>query len=218
MKVRVKICGITSVADAGMAAEAGADAVGFVFWTASPRCVTASGARRIVASLPPHVARVGVFVNEPMPALIESARAAGLSAAQLHGDENPGFCDALGIDCYRVFRVGPGTGAGALAAEIARFGKRPFMLDTRAGTVAGGTGVRFDWSVAREVGRLLCGDGAPRLILAGGLTPDNVAPAIRMLRSSGLLGVDVSSGVESSPGVKDPARVRAFIDAVRGEP
>ncbi|HEY3175107.1 MAG TPA: phosphoribosylanthranilate isomerase [Candidatus Polarisedimenticolia bacterium] len=218
MSLRVKICGITRPADAEAAAEAGADAVGFVFWSGSPRRVLASDALRIGSSLPPQVARVGVFVDEPMPALLQAAREARLSMAQLHGEEGPGFCDLLGLDCYRAFGVSPETDAPALAAEIARFGGRPFMLDTRGGVLPGGSGKRFDWSVAREVGRLLCGNGPARMILGGGLTPGNVGEAIVLLRPFGLLGVDVSTGVEASPGIKDPARVRAFIASVRNAP
>lgn len=218
MTLRIKICGITRPADAEAAVEAGADAIGLVFWDGSPRRVTAREAARIAEDLPAWVARVGVFVNEPLPTLLATAAAARLTAIQLHGDE--GRDHAAGIDraWYRVFRAGAGTDPIEIAEAVARLGRTTFMLDTRSDTSPGGTGRPFDWSIAERVARRLRETDAARryrMILAGGLSPDNVAGAVARLRECGLYGVDASSGVESAPGRKDPGRIRAFVDAVR---
>ena len=218
MRMRVKICGITRPEDATLAAEAGADALGFVLWNGSPRRVTVADVMRMSLSLPPYVARVGVFVNELRPVLLSAVRNGRLSAVQLHGDETPEFADGLDLDWYRVFRAASGDDPDRIVEEISRFGGRPFMLDTRAAAAPGGTGKTFDWGLAAEIGRRAA-DSAPdrgaRMILAGGLTAENVGAAVRALRGSGLWAVDVSSGLEASPGIKDPARVRRFIDEVR---
>jgi len=218
MRLRVKICGITRQEDAALAVEAGADALGFVLWNGSPRRVAVADVMRMSHTLPPYVARVGVFVNELRPVLLSAARNGRLSAVQLHGDETPEFADGLDLDWYRVFRVATGDDPDRIVAEISRFGSRPFMLDTRATVAPGGTGNTFDWGLAAEIGRRTVASapgGGARMILAGGLTPENVGAAVRSLRGSGLWAFDVSSGLESSPGVKDPARVRRFIDQVR---
>lgn len=212
-RVRVKICGITRASDADAAAAAGADALGFVFWEGSPRRVSPDLAAGLSADLPPEVDRVGVFVNAGRESLLDIAKRARINVAQLHGDEEPGFCRVLGLDWYRAFRVGPEAKAGAVAAEVAAFGAQTFMLDTRAAGSPGGTGVALDWKVAGRISVQAALAGCPRLILAGGLTPSNVQEAIRMVRP---WAVDVSTGVESAPGVKDPALIRAFVDAVRG--
>ncbi len=211
-RTRVKICGITRVTDAEAAVEAGVDALGFVLWKGSARSVPAGTVAGIVSGLPPYVLRVGVFVNEPAEALTTALRTARLDRAQLHGEEDDAYCAALGVDWYKVFRVGPGTEPSAVAAAVSRLGRRAFMLDTRASHTAGGTGVAFDWRIAAKIAMRAALAGRPRLILAGGLDPDNVAEAVRLVRP---WAVDVSSGVEAKPGIKDPARIRAFVDAVR---
>ncbi len=211
---RVKICGITRRADAEAAAEAGADAVGFVFWKGSPRRVEAEAARELGRDLPGSPIRVGVFVDEEAPVVEAVVRGAGLDVAQLHGDESPEYCRSLRIEWYRAFRIGPDTETAEVAGRVEACGARCFMLDSLA-SARGGTGVTFDWKAATKISMRTAGIGGrqrSRLILAGGLTPDNVALAIRLVRP---WAVDVSSGVESSPGVKDPFRVRAFVQAAR---
>lgn len=212
-RVRVKICGITRSGDAQAAAEAGADAVGFVFWEGSPRRVSPELAGRIASELPPTLSRVGVFVNEGRESLLDIATRARITMAQLHGDEDPEFCRALGLPWYRAFRVGPQAELGAVTSEIAAFGADTFMLDARSARSPGGTGLVLDWRLAGKISVRAALAGSPRLILAGGLKPSNVKEAIRMVRP---WAVDVSTGVESAPGVKDPALIRAFVDAVRG--
>lgn len=206
MRTFVKLCGITTPEDATLAAEAGADAVGLVFWPGSPRRVDAPAARRIGAALPPLVLRVGVFVDAPPGELAAVADEAGLDLLQLHGREAPADCARMPRRCLKALRVGPGfrpEEADAFAAAASGI-----LLDTRAVEAPGGTGRSFDWAVAREVRARV-----PFLVLAGGLTPENVGDAIRTVRPD---AVDVSSGVESVPGRKDPAKVRAFMAAVRG--
>ena len=206
-RVFVKVCGITSVDDALAVARAGADAVGLVFWPGSPRRVDLETARRISAALPPFVLRVGVFVDAPRAELERTAREVGLDVLQLHGQESPEDLAGLPRRVVKAVPVGPGfVPDSALRYAGAADG---ILLDSRPAGGAGppgGTGATFDWSLAREVR-----EKVPFLVLAGGLTPDNVARALTAVRPD---AVDVSSGVESAPGRKDPAKVRAFLDAV----
>lgn len=200
--VRVKICGITNAEDALQAAEAGADALGFVFHPASPRAVTAEQARRIVEQLPPLVTTVGLFVNCPPRQVGGTLTAAGLDVAQLHGDELPEDCRIPGRRVIKALRVRDADSLrGAADYPVAAL-----LLDAWSDGHYGGTGTTFDWQLAGELTR------RRPLILAGGLTPDNVAAAIRQVRP---YAVDVSSGVERRPGLKDHARVRKFIQQVR---
>jgi indole-3-glycerol phosphate synthase / phosphoribosylanthranilate isomerase len=206
-RVAVKICGITSVEDGVVAARAGADAIGLVFVPGSPRCVSVETARAISRALPPFVLRVGVFANLP-PAEVESiASAVALDVVQLHGDETPE--EVAGLQ-RRAIKAVPVDDAFS-APDALRFEGRAsgILLDTRAtpGGITGGTGRTFDWSKAREVR-----ERASFLVLAGGLTPENVGVALTAVRPD---AVDVSSGVESAPGKKDADKVRAFIHAVR---
>ena len=205
MGVRVKICGITTPEDAAMVARAGADAVGLVFWPRSSRHVSLAAAREIGRAVPPFVLRVGVFVDATPPELAAAAEAARLDVLQLHGDELPEDFVALPRRGVKALRVGPGFDA----EEAMRYEGRAagLLLDTQSKTAPGGTGETFDWALAQTL--------RPRvsyLILAGGLTPENVGRAIEVVRPD---AVDVSSGVESAPGRKDPDKVRAFIEAVR---
>lgn len=210
--VRVKICGITNAGDAAAAVEAGADAVGFVLWERSPRFVERSLLAALTADLPAGVDRVGVFVD-PSRAEVDDAAAMGIGVAQLCGSESPAFCAALPLPWYKVFRVEPGASPPALIGSIKSYASDRFMLDAGDASRPGGTGETIDWRAAAKVSIGAALGGAPRLILAGGLTPDNVAAAIGMVRP---WGVDVSSGVETAPGRKDHARVRAFVQAVKG--
>lgn len=205
MRVTVKICGLTTPEDAQAAAQAGADAIGLVFWPASPRAVTPAAARRIAAALPSFVVRVGVFVNASREELLRVADEAGLDVLQMHGQEPPEALVGLSrralkavalkdLDDLERARRYADSGAGLL-------------VDTGGPSAPGGTGTTGDWSLARRLR-----EQVPELVLAGGLTPENVAGAIAVV---GPHGVDVSSGVESAPGRKQAARMQAFVAAVR---
>ena len=213
MRVRIKICGITRPEWARAAADAGADAIGLVF-AESPRRVTPAAAARIVAALPPWVAPVGVFVDEAPAVIRQIAAEVGLSAVQLHGDEPPeALADLARLKVVKALRIG---GEEDLAAarewktKSERLGVVPaaYLIDARvAGGPKGGTGKPVDWGLAA---RMLL-EGFRPLILAGGLTPENVAAAVAAVRP---WGVDGSSGLESSPGEKSPEKIRAFVEAV----
>jgi len=197
----VKVCGITRLTDALHAVEQGATAIGFVFWPRSPRGVTVERAAEISARLPSHVMRVGVFVNEPVESIRAIAERTRLTAVQLHGDEPPAYADALDWPVLRAVSVAELDSASeAWAPETA------LLVDNIDPVRRGGTGAVIDWSQAAAVAQ------KRRIVLAGGLTPDNVASAIRAVHP---FGVDVSSGVEASPGVKDFDKVTRFIANAR---
>ncbi|HEX7316738.1 MAG TPA: phosphoribosylanthranilate isomerase [Pyrinomonadaceae bacterium] len=202
---RVKVCGITNLADALAALEAGADMLGFNFYARSPRRVAPAVARKIIESLPDGVACVGVFVNEPAPADVERiAREAGLDAVQLHGDETPEYCQSLrGLTTIKALRVGADYHIDTAAA----YGTDAVLLDAYVASARGGTGHTFDWTLAT-----LTRERVPRLFLAGGLTPDNVATAVAAVRP---YAVDVCSGVETAPGRKSPELMRRFVEQVK---
>jgi len=203
LTVKVKICGITDRDDALHAAACGADALGFVFYAASPRYVPPEQAREIIAALPPFVTRVGLFVNENPGRIREIAGQCGLDALQLHGDELPQDCL---LPPYRVIKGVRPQRADDLE-QLADYPVAALLVDAAVPGQFGGTGQRADWLLA---GRLAA---RQRVILAGGLQPENVAAAVRQVRP---YGVDVASGVESAPGKKDPERVAAFIRAAKG--
>jgi phosphoribosylanthranilate isomerase len=215
----IKICGNTSLADARLAVDAGADAVGFVFAESSRR-VTVGEAAAIALHLPETVEKIGVFVDASLEEIESAVRAAGLTGVQLHfaaGRELPGKLRArLGPE-LRILRVLHFTAddAGAMLRQLAECAADPavdgVLVDSRTAAAVGGTGVAFDWAAARET---LFGDAgaAKHLIAAGGLTPANVAEAIAVLRP---WGVDVVSGVEAAPGHKDAAKVREFVTRAR---
>jgi phosphoribosylanthranilate isomerase len=203
--LRIKICGITNLEDALLAAELGADALGFVFYPQSPRRVAPEAARQIIAQLPPLVTSVGVFVDEEAAVVQELAARAGLDWLQLHGQESPEYCRSLGRRVIKGFRI---KDAGTLAElEPFRGAVQAFLLDTYKRGQVGGTGEIFDWGLAREAKKY------GQIILAGGLTPENVAQAIAAAQPQ---AVDTASGTESAPGQKDPAKLKAFFRAVRG--
>jgi phosphoribosylanthranilate isomerase len=204
MSVKVKICGLTSAADAVRAAEAGADAIGLMFYPPSPRAIGIADARAIVRELPPFVLRVGVFVNPLEDDVWRAINEVGLSLLQFHGEEPPEFCTQFGVMSMKAFRV---QNQESLA-QLERYPTDAWLLDAYSAKGLGGTGETFNWDLAvraREFGR--------PIFLAGGLTPANVAEAVRHVRP---FGVDVSSGVESAPGRKDPEKVRAFVAAAKG--
>jgi phosphoribosylanthranilate isomerase len=203
--VLIKICGVTNEEDAAAAVAAGAGALGFNFYPRSPRYIAPAAARRIVERLPTAVLTVGVFVNEEGPARVARvADEAGVAAVQLHGEESAAYCAALaGRTVIKALRVG----AEFAPEAAARYGTHAILLDAFSAHAHGGTGLVFDWSLARRTRELV-----PRLFLAGGLTPENVGAAVRVVRP---YAVDVCSGVESAPGRKDLRRLRAFIAAAR---
>lgn len=207
-----KICGIRDVPTALLAAEAGADAVGLNFYRASPRCVDPDVAATIVRSLPPTVEPIGLFVNAQLSEILTTATTCGLRTLQLHGDEPPELLAELrSYRLIRAYRVGD-EGLAALDADLLRLRALEVplwacLVDARVDGAYGGTGRTAPWELlAREWPAA----ERPPLILAGGLTPDNVAAAVSVCRP---WGVDVAGGVEVSPGVKDPAAVRKFVAA-----
>jgi phosphoribosylanthranilate isomerase len=199
--IRVKICGITREEDALGAVRAGADALGFNFWPGSKRHLTAAAARRIVARLPPFVTPVGVFVNQPEAEVRAIAAETGVQVLQLHGDETPETCARMPLPVVKAIPVD----ALQSLSRLLSYEVSAFLLDTPSRGY-GGSGAPFDWSLAEGVSEV-----AP-VILAGGLDPENVAAAIRAVRP---YAVDVASGVESSPGVKDMQKMVRFVAAVR---
>jgi phosphoribosylanthranilate isomerase len=200
--LRVKICGITRPEDALVAAEAGADAIGLVF-AESPRRVTPEQAAAILAALPPFVTPVALFVDETAERVRRLCQSLGIRTVQLHGEESAATARQLGDLCViKAFRIG---GEADLAA-LEGYPAAAYLLDSRVAGRRGGTGMAFDWGLAARAAR------HGRIILAGGLRPDNVAEAIRLVRP---YGVDTSSGVECEPGKKDPAKMRAFVEAAR---
>lgn len=202
-KVKVKICGITSLVDALAAVEAGADALGFVFFDQSPRQILPEVAARIVEELPPFVSKVGVFVDSPFDVVRRVISRCHLDLAQLHGRESPGFCQALSPRVVKAFRV-----QGRTAVDRIRdYSVAAYLLDAYNPSLVGGTGETFDWQIAGEV------SATRRVILAGGLTVTNVPTAISVVKP---YGVDVSTGVEIGPGRKDVELMRAFIQAAKG--
>jgi phosphoribosylanthranilate isomerase len=210
--IRIKICGITRVADAIAAAEAGADAIGLVF-ARSPRQVGVREARRIVAALPPFVSAVGVFVNPRPASVLRVVEAVGLSEVQLHGEEPAGMLGQLaGMRVIKALRVRDRRFLEQLQV-YADAGVSGILLDAFSSKARGGSGKRFDWDLVGGLRRAGALDGSPPLILAGGLTPQNVKAGIRAVRP---WGVDVSSGVEDSPGIKNAELMERFVSAVRG--
>jgi phosphoribosylanthranilate isomerase len=203
MSVKIKICGITNVADARAAVDAGADLLGFVFYEKSPRHVTVQAAKAIARQLPPYVAKVGVFVNAPDELISQALGECGLSVLQFHGDETPEDCVKFGVMSMKAFRVRDEESLKALPA----YQTDAWLLDAYTADARGGTGATFNWDLAVEAMKF----GRP-IFLAGGLTPENVAQAVRKVQP---FAVDVSSGVEASPGKKDHGTVREFIQNVR---
>ena len=199
---KVKICGITNVEDALQAVEAGADALGFVFYAKSPRFVTPHEVQKIVAELPPFVTTVGLFVNEPVARVRRAMVAAQLDVVQLHGDEQAGDCLVEGFPVIKALRV---KDASSLAG-LDRYQVSAILLDAWSDEHYGGSGLSFDWQLAERL------TGKRPLILAGGLKVENVIDAVRQVRP---YAVDVSSGVEERPGKKDHQKVAEFINRVR---
>lgn len=201
--VKVKICGITNLGDAATAARLGADMLGFNFCEKSPRFITPNAARNIIRVVEASTLNIGVFVDESEDTVVKIAETTGLSGIQLHGNESPDLVSKLRartkLFVIKALRVGPDF----LPETAAEFETDAILLDAYSPSVYGGTGEMFDWKVAKTVKYR-----TKRLFLAGGLKPGNVADAVSLLRP---FAVDVASGVESSPGIKDPKRVESFI-------
>ena len=203
MSTRIKICGITRMEDGLAAARAGADAIGLVFAEKSPRRVTPDQARAIAVALPPFVTTVALFVNagpEEVERIIHRVRP---DCLQFHGEESPDYCAAFGLPWLKAARVRPGVDLLQFAARFE--GAQGLLLDAYSPAAHGGTGARFDWGLIPAV--------MPRpVVLAGGLTPANVGEAVHVARP---WAVDVSSGVEAAPGIKDAAKIAAFVKEVK---
>ncbi len=204
MSVTVKICGITSEADALAAAEAGADAIGLMFYEGSPRHVTLEQAKAISAALPQHVMRVGVFVNAEEAFVHQALTECMLNILQFHGDETPEECSRYPVMTLKAFRV---QGEETLA-QLEAYPSAGYLLDAYVKDALGGTGATFNWDLAVRAQEF----GKP-IFLAGGMTPENVAEAVRKVQP---FGVDVSSGVEIEPGRKDAEQMRTFVAAAKG--
>ncbi len=203
MPTRIKICGLTRIEDAQRAVDLGAAALGFNFYPPSPRYIEPEPARAIIRRLPPFVTALGVFADETDAGhVISLAREAGATAVQVHGPRFPALHELLSVF---TLVVAVAVREGFKPEELRKIKPSAFLLDAFDPDRLGGTGRSFDWSVAREAKQY-----GP-IILAGGLTPENVAQAVREVRP---FAVDVASGVESAPGIKDPAKLRAFFAAV----
>jgi phosphoribosylanthranilate isomerase len=202
VNVRVKVCGIRRPEDALLAVELGASAIGLIFWPQSARAVDTDTAAAVVRALPPFVTSVGVFVNQPREEVLKIADAVRLGAVQLHGDEPPGWYASFPRPVIKSVSVGEGFEVDALRAVPANV---TVLLDAHDPVRRGGTGRVIDWSLAAAAAR------TRPVILSGGLTPENVRAAATTVQP---YAVDVASGVESSPGVKDYAKLRAFFDAL----
>ena len=203
MDIKVKICGLTNIEDARYAVACGADYLGFVLVPSSPRYVSAEAVQAMISDLPEEIPKVGVFVNRPLHEMEQILEFTGLSIAQLHGDEPADVARQLGVE--RVWKVCTLRTAADVDAAMT-FPADVLVADTAVGGRRGGTGQVGDWGLAADLA------SRRRLLLAGGLNPENVVAAVRRVRP---FGVDVSSGVEQSPGNKDPQKVKAFIAAVR---
>ncbi len=200
--VEVKICGLTTADDALRCIEAGADAIGLNFWPGSPRCVDVSTARAIVQLVGDRAEMVGVFVDFTLEQISQTLEETGIVWAQLHGEEPPELVAALLPNAYKAIGVKDGS-----VIELARsYPGEALLLDASVPGMQGGTGRTFDWNIAATVAR------ERKLTLAGGLTPTNVDAAVRVVRP---FRVDVASGVESAPGIKDPELVRRFIERAK---
>lgn len=199
MPLKIKICGITNIADAIAAVTAGADALGFMFFEGSSRFIPNDKIKAIIRELPPFVTKVGVFVNATREQVEQAIKETGIDTLQFHGDETPEACRGFGLKTIKAFRI---QGKDMLAT-MPRYDVDAWLLDSFVSGKKGGTGKTFDWDLAVHATSL----GTP-VILAGGLNPDNVARAVAQVQP---FGVDVSSGVEFEPGKKDHAKIATFI-------
>lgn len=200
--VRIKICGITNLDDAILAVDYGADALGFMFYRESKRYISPEEAGKIISKLPPFVVTVGVFVNQELDEIRNAQKQANFDIVQLHGDESPDFCKSFGGRAIKAIRVRDGQAL----KEVESYSVQAVLFDKHSNESYGGTGMSFDWEILRNFRT------SKKVILSGGLSPENVAPAIRVVNP---YAVDVSSGVEEYPGKKNPKKLKMFIEAVR---
>ena len=200
--VRVKVCGITNAVDALQAVELGADALGFIFYKGSKRYIDPRDAHRIISSLPPFISSVGVFVNQTVPEIKGAVETSGVDRVQLHGDETPEFCAMLPYKLIKAVRVKDTVNSD----QVELYPVRAILFDKHTDEMYGGTGTSFDWGVLKGI------NISKKVILSGGLTPENVSRAIEIVKP---YGVDVSTGVEDSPGKKNHIKMRKFIEAVK---
>lgn len=203
--VRIKICGITKLEDALFSVESGAHALGFVFYRKSKRYIDAESAHGIISQLPPFVTTVGVFVNEEKEMIGRIRDISGVDLVQLHGDEDPDFCNDLGMNYIKACRVSDRRKLD----DIGYYNTRLILLDNHSEDSYGGTGEVFNWDLVKGFNFR-----NKRIILSGGLNPFNVKEAIKIIKPD---AVDVSSGVESGPGQKDREKIKKFIEAVKNE-
>jgi len=207
MLTKIKICGITNVEDAHAAVDLGADALGFIFVPDTPRYIELQDAAQIISKLPPFITKVGVFADVSPEAISQIVQTCGLNAIQLHGSETPEYCDNIGarvrVTIIKSFRVKDRHSL----SPIPEYRVSAYLLDTYVKGKKGGTGETFNWDLAIKAKQY------GRIIIAGGLTPENVASAVQYVRP---YAVDVGSGVEASPGKKDHAKIKAFIENVWG--
>jgi phosphoribosylanthranilate isomerase len=203
MFTRIKVCGITNQEDARAAVDLGADALGFIFVPDTPRYIEPEAAKRIISDLPPFITTVGVFADVPPEVILQTVRTCGLNAVQLHGSETPEYCNKISdLKLIKAFRVKDRNSL----SSIPDYRVSAYLLDTYGKGKKGGTGEIFNWDLAIEAKKY------GRIIVAGGLTPENVAQAIKHVRP---YAVDVGSGVEARPGKKDHSKIKAFIENVR---
>jgi phosphoribosylanthranilate isomerase len=200
--IKIKICGITNVEDALLAVDLGADALGFMFYKESKRNIRPHEAHKIISKLPPFITTVGVFVNQEPNEIRNTQEEAGFDIVQLHGDESPDFCKNFGRRIIKAIRVKDGTSL----KEVESYPAGTVLFDTYSEESYGGTGKSFKWEILRDF------HTSKRIILSGGLSPENVAQAIGIVNP---YGVDVSSGVEEYPGKKSPEKLKKFIETVR---
>lgn len=203
MPVKVKICGMTNAPDALAAVDAGADLLGFVFYENSPRYVPIEVATQVIRQLPPFVVKTGVFVDAPPDFVLRAIAECHLDLLQFHGEETPQYCTQFGLMSIKAFRIRDASSLQLLT----EYPTDAWLLDAYAPDKIGGTGEQFNWDLAVEAQKL----GRP-VFLAGGLNPSNISQAVQRVRP---YGVDVSSGVEKSPGKKDPEKMRAFVQAAK---
>ncbi len=205
-KIKIKICGITNIEDAATAVELGADALGFIFYSGSKRFVDPAAARDIILKLPPFITSVGVFVNQDLDEIKRILDITGVNTVQLHGDESQEFCGSVTASVpakvIKAIRVKDSLDAGSLA----QYPVQAILLDTYSDAEYGGTGKSFDWGILKDI------DIEQKVILSGGLSPDNVAQAVEAVKP---YAVDVNSGVEAGPGKKDHEKLKKFIEAIR---
>jgi phosphoribosylanthranilate isomerase len=203
MPIRIKVCGITRYEDAKVAASIGVDAIGFIFYQRSPRYIPPEEAAVIIKQLPPFVSRVGVFVDEDLEKVVGITRATGIDTVQLHGSESPRYCAKIPLPVIKAFSIEPETDLSLLE----QYHVSGFLLDTWASGRRGGTGRTFDWTIAKSA----CIKYS-RVILAGGLNPANLEEALETVHP---YGIDINSGVEIKPGIKNPRKMHDAVRVVR---